>query len=124
MIFETEFCKITYLKEHNAVYCQWKKYCEYENYRQPLEYGLNLINENNATIWITDTTNGFESNTDDTKWLLDSFIPKTINSSCDTLIFIIKKDSPLKNEIDNQSKALSQYFDVKQIENIDNIYEK
>jgi hypothetical protein len=94
-MFETQSCKITYLKEHNAVYCQWKKYCEYENYRQPLEYGLNLINENNATIWITDTTNGFESNTDNTKWLLDSFIPKTINS-CRIFLQVYSIDLTLK----------------------------
>ena len=120
-MFETEFCKIEYIKKYNAVFCQWKKFCQYDDYRQPLEFGLTLINENNTKIWITDTTNGFESNPEDTKWLLESFIPKTINSSCDTIIFIIKDNSPLKNEIDEQSKALSQYFNVRQVESLDNL---
>ena len=120
-MFESDFCKIEYLKQYNAIFCQWKKYCQYKEYKQPLEFGLKLINENNATVWITDTTDGFESNPEDTKWLLENFIPKTINSSCNTLIFIIKNNSSLKNEIYEQSKALSQYFDVKQVESLENL---
>jgi len=121
-MFKSEFCEIKYLAQHNAVYCQWKAYCQYEDYRKPLEFGLDLINKNSANIWITDTTNGFESHKEDTKWLLENFIPNTINSSCDTLIFIIKNNSPLKNEIDEQSKALSQYFDVREVANLNNLY--
>lgn len=120
-MFETDFCKIEYLEKYNAVFCQWKKFCKLDNYRNPLEFGLKLIKDKNATVWITDTTNGFESELEDTQWLLENFIPKTIDSSCDTIIFIIKNNSPLKNEIDGQIKALSQFFNVKQIESLDKI---
>jgi len=120
-MFESECCKIEYLEKYNAVFCQWKKFCKSDDYRNPLEFGLKLIKEKNATVWITDTTNGFESELKDTQWLLKNFVPKTINSSCDTIIFIIKNNSLLKNEIDEQTKALSQYFKVKQIESLDKI---
>lgn len=118
-MFESEFCKIEYLKKYNAVFCQWKKFCKADDYRTPFEFGLKLIEEKNATVWITDTKNGFENEPEDTKWLLEDFIPKAVKSSCETIIFIIQNNSPLKNEIDEQIKALSLYFDVKQVESLD-----
>jgi len=118
-MFETKFCNIKYLEKHNAVFCQWKQFCKENDYREPFEYGLKLINVKNATIWITDTTNGFENESEDTQWLLETFIPKTTESSCDAIVFIIKEDSPLKDEIDGQTKALSQYFTVRQIERLE-----
>lgn len=120
-VFETQFCKIEYLENYNAVFCQWKKFCKSDDYRKPFEFGLKLINEKAATTWITDTTNGFENESEDTQWLLENFIPKTIDSSCDTIVFIIQKDSPLKHEIDEQTKALSKYFNVKQIEKLEDL---
>jgi len=118
-MYKSDFCKIDFLEKYNAIYCQWKNYCKFDEYRKPLEYGLKLINEKKATVWITDTSNGFESTDEDTSWLIDEFIPKTINSTCDTIVFIIKNNSPLKDEINNQAKALAQYFRVIQIDNIE-----
>ena len=120
-MYNTEFCKVEYLENVNAVFCQWKKKCSFDDYRKPFEYGLKLIDEKKATIWITDTTYGFENELEDTQWLLESFIPQTISSVCNSIYFIIKKDSPLKNEIDTQSEALSQFFIIKQFECIDDI---
>jgi len=118
-MFETEFCKIEYLEKYNAVFCQWKNFCTSDDYRDPFEFGLQLIKDKNASVWITDTRDGFENEPEDTQWLLENFIPKTIDSSCDTIVFIIQNNSPLKNEIDEQTKALSQYFYTRQIENIE-----
>ncbi|UFH58270.1 hypothetical protein [Sulfurovum mangrovi] len=120
-MFETEFCKIEYLENHNAVFCQWKKFCSFENYRLPLESGLELINEKEATLWITDTTNGFESVPEDTQWLIETFMPKVIGSSCKTITFIIKEDSPLKEEIEQQEKALSKFFNVQKVDRLNGI---
>lgn len=120
-MFDTEYCKIEYLENHNAVFCQWKKYCSFENYRLPLEFGLELINAHNAFMWITDTTTGFESDMEDTQWLIEDFMPKVIDSPCKTIIFIIKDDSPLKEEIEQQSKALSQYFKVLSVDSLKEI---
>ncbi|CUV65311.1 conserved hypothetical protein [Sulfurovum sp. enrichment culture clone C5] len=120
-MYETKFCKVKYLQKHNAIFCQWKQFCKGDDYKNPFEYGLKLIHEKNATVWITDTTNGFENDSEDTIWLFESFMPKIIESSCDTIVFIIKKDSFLKDEIDGQTKGLSQYFSVKQIEELEDL---
>jgi len=88
-MYETKFCKVEYLQKHNAIFCQWKQFCKGDDYRNPFEHGLKLINEKHATTWITDTTNGFENESEDTVWLLESFMPQVIESSCDTIVFII-----------------------------------
>lgn len=82
---------------------------------------MELINEKNATLWITDTTNGFENEQEDTQWLLENFLPKVLESSCSTIVFIIKKDSLLIDEINEQTKALSQFFNVVQIEKLEDL---
>jgi len=121
MSFESEFCKVEYLEDLNAIHCQWKQKCAFKDYREPLEYGLKLIHEKSAKVWITDTTHGFESEVEDTQWLLSTFIPQCIESSCDTIYFVIEEDSPLQEEITGQTQALSQYFNSKCIQSIEDI---
>jgi hypothetical protein len=122
-MYETKFCKVNYLEKQNAVLCEWQQFCKGNTYKEPLEFGLKLISEKNATVWITDTTNSFENESEDIAWLLEDFIPRTIESSCDTIVFIIKEESPLKDEIQGQVKALSEYFNVRQIETLREIKE-
>ena len=120
-MFESQFCKIDYIADKNAVLCHWKKYCTHNDYRTPLQHGLVLVNKNNAITWITDTTNGFESHEEDMQWLAAEFSPKAINSTCENIIFIIKDNSPLKDEIAIQSQLLEQFFNVKSVENFEDI---
>ena len=120
-MFETQFCKIEYLKDINAVLCRWKQYCDFDTYREPLKYGLELIHENNATTWITDTTNGFTSTPEDNQWLATEFSPQAIKSTCKKVVFIIKNDSPLKDEIELHSQLLKQFFEVELVEKFTDI---
>ena len=117
-MYESKFCKVEYLQDINAVLCSWKEYCEFNDYREPLQYGLKLINENNAITWITDTTNGFQSTSEDNQWLATEFSPQAINSTCKKVVFIIKNDSPLKEEIELHSQLLKQFFEVELVETL------
>lgn len=119
--YNSEFCEITYLQEYNAVLCTWKQFCQGKKYQDPLMFGLELLQNLKCTTWITDTTNGFENKESDTKWLLEEFLPQTINSSCKNIAFIMKEDSPLKMEIENQITALNQYFNTTIIDSLHNL---
>jgi len=46
------------------------------------------------------------------------FSPKAINSSCKTIVFIIKNDSSLKKEIELHSNLLKQFFEVKLVKSL------
>jgi len=118
-MYETKYCKVEYLKEKNAIFCEWKQFSKGDNYRNPLRYGAELIAEHKPTTWITDTTNGFESEDADTKWLLNEFMPKMIESSIEKIIFIIKNDSPLMDEILGQKEPLGEFFEVVLVEGLD-----
>ncbi len=118
-MFESAFCKVTYDADKNAVLCQWKRFCKGDEYRDPLRYGLELIQQYHPTLWVTDTTHGFESEADDTRWLVEEFLPQTVGSSIENIIFIMRDESPLRDEIEGQAKALREYFDVKIAESLE-----
>ena len=114
-MFETPFCKIEYLPDLNAVLCSWKAYCEGDDYRAPLVYGLQLIHEKSAATWITDTSKGFQSRDEDNVWLATEFTPQAIESSCQNIVFIISDDSPLQDEIALHSQILEHAFNVRSV---------
>jgi len=114
--YRSSYCEVGLLKESHAVLCKWKRFCRSNDYRDPFRYGAELIEKYQPKIWITDTTNGFENEEEDTKWLLEEFIPKMIESSIEKIIFIIKKDSLLIDEIERQVESLKQFFEVELVE--------
>jgi hypothetical protein len=118
---ETKFCKVTYLEKQNAVLCEWQQFCKGNDYRQPLEFGLNLLLKTGATTWITDTTNGFENESEDTQWLLEEFLPKVLQTNCKKIVFIMEQNSPLQAEIDAQAVALGEYFEVLQVKSLEEL---
>ncbi|HHH20937.1 MAG TPA: hypothetical protein ENK87_03325 [Nitratifractor sp.] len=120
-MYHTEFCKVSYQKNLNAILCEWKAFCKGKEYREPLLYGLNLLASTKASSWVTDTTHGFKNRLEDTEWLLETFIPQTIESSCKNLFFIMAEDSTLKEEIEGQAAALGEYFNIYIIESMQEV---
>jgi len=120
-MYNSDYCKVSHLKDKNTILCEWKQFCKGDDYRKPLLYAKDEIAKHNITTWITDTTHGFESDEADTKWLLEEFMPMMIESSIEKIIFIIAKDSPLMEEIRGQDMALREYFEVKLIESLNDI---
>ena len=118
-MYETQYCKVDYLKDKDAIFCEWKEFCKGDDYRKPLEYGAELIENHQPKLWITETTNGFESDEADTQWLLEEFMPKMIESSVEKIVFIIKNDSPLMEEIIGQQKSLGEFFEVELVESLE-----
>jgi len=118
-MYNTQYCKVKYQKEKNAIFCEWKQFCRGDDYRNPFSYALEEINKHNITTWITDTRNGFENEEADTKWLLEELMPKMIESSIEKIIFIIKNDSLLIDEIRGQQKPLEEFFEVELVENLE-----
>jgi len=117
-MYKTQYFKVNYLENKNAILCEPKQFCKANDYRNPFRYGAKLIEKYKPTTWITDTTYGFENEEADTVWLLEEFVPKMIESSIEKIIFIIKNDSPLMDEMLSQKKALEEFFEVELVENL------
>ena len=120
-MFETDYVKVSYLEETNAILCQWKQFCQGDDYRDPFRYGAKLIEKHKATTWITDTTHGFENEEADTLWLLEEFVPQMIDSSIEKIVFIIQNDSPLMDEIEGHKEALGAFFEVELQESLERL---
>ena len=120
-MYETQYFKVNYLENKNAILCEPKQFCKGDDYRNPFRYGAELIENYKPTTWITDTTHGFENEEADTVWLLEEFVPKMMQSSIEKIIFIIKNDSPLMAEILGQKEALDVFFEVELVENLEKI---
>jgi len=114
-MYNTKYCKVEYLPSRKAILCSWKSFCKGNDYRDVFRYATKLIDNFKPTIWITDARNGFKSNEQDSKWLLEEFVPKVIDSSIKKVVFIVDKKSPAYSEILEQKKALSRYFNVEVI---------
>jgi len=117
-MYNTSYCRAEYLENKNAIFCTWKQFCKGDDYRNPFRYALAKINKYNISTWITDTTDGFENEEADTQWLINEFMPQMIESSIEKIIFIIKNDSPLMDEILGQKEALKLFFEVELVESL------
>lgn len=121
VIYLSEFSDVFYVEDKNVVLVHWKKYCELEQYRKPLECALKVIKEHSGCNYVADTRDGFEDNPLDTKWVADYFMPKAKEYGCQIIYFIIDSNNSLKEELEgqeNDSSALLEFryiFDIAEV---------
>ena len=114
-IYLSDTCDVYYLIGKNVVLVHWKKYCELDKYRMPLEHALHVIREHENCDYVADTRDGFEDNPLDTKWVAEYFMPKAREAGCRTIYFIIDKDNSLKEELEGQEKDSSSLLEFRYI---------
>lgn len=102
-MYNSEFCEVSYNNEYNIVFVKWKKFCDFDEYRKPLLYALEIIKKYNCD-YVADTRNGFEDDPADTVWVKDYFIPKAVEYGCRTIYFIIDKNNSLADELKGQEE--------------------
>ena len=120
-IYLSEFCDVFYDPEKNVVLVHWKKYCELETYRLPLEKALQVIREHSGCNYVADTRDGFEDNPLDTKWVAEYFMPKAKEYGCRIIYFIIDKKNSLKDELEGQEKDSASLLEFRYIYGIDEV---
>ncbi len=120
-VYLSEYSDVFYVEDKNVVLVHWKKYCELEQYRKPLECALKVIKEHSDCNYVADTRDGFEDNPLDTKWVADYFMPKAKEYGCQIIYFIIDSNNSLKEELEgqeNDSSALLEFryiFDIAEV---------
>lgn len=58
--FDSEFSNVRYMPEDNIVFLTWKKFCCYDNYRNPTTFALELLRKYPNSNFVVDARNGFE----------------------------------------------------------------
>ena len=120
-IYLSECSDVFYLEDKNVVLVHWKKYCELEQYRKPLEAALQTIREHSGCNYVADTRDGFEDNPFDTKWVADYFMPKAKEYGCRVIYFIIDRDNSLKEELEGQEKDSASLLEFRYIYRIEEV---
>ena len=119
-LFDSEFCKVTYVKEDNVVLLTWKKFCCYDNYRKPTLFASKLLQKHAGSNFVIDAVNGFEDEKEDVEWVFRVLLPDMAKSSCKKCIFILNGIPAIEDEIDLWTAEFKKYFQVYKVQS----YEK
>ncbi|MBR5358807.1 MAG: GNAT family N-acetyltransferase [Clostridiales bacterium] len=120
-IYLSECSDVFYSEDKNVVLVHWKKYCELEQYRTPLERALDVIRDHEGCDYVADTRDGFEDNPLDTKWVAEYFMPKAKEYGCRIIYFIIDEGNSLKEELEGQEKDSSELLEFRYIYSLDEV---
>ena len=91
-MYQSEYCEVKYEEQYNVVFVKWKKFCCNRDYREPLEYALEIIRAHENCDYVADTRSGFENIPEDTQWVAEYFMPKAAEYGCKCIWFIIDKE--------------------------------
>ena len=120
-MYVSEYCEVRYEDKYNVVFVKWKKFCCKQDYREPLEYALNIIKQNKNCNYVADTRDGFENIAEDTNWVAEYFVPKAVEYGCKYIYFIIDKDNSLKEELEGQESDSADKIEFRYIYNLEEI---
>lgn len=119
IMFDNEYCKVSYLEEHRAVLLEWKKFSCGDNYRKPTLYALELLRKNQQSNFIIDARNGFEDAKEDVDWAFSELLPAMAKTDCKHIIFIMNEMNNIEEEMDMWGTEFSKYFTVTKVTTLD-----
>ena len=113
--FDSEFCNVKFREEDNVVFLTWKKFCCYDNYRNPTIFALNLLNKHPNSNFVIDARNGFEDEKEDVEWGFSILLPAISKTGCKKVVFIMNEVNEIEDEMDMWTKEFMKYFIVKKV---------
>ena len=123
-MFDSEYCNVQYIVKDGVVLLTWKKFSSGENYRNPVNYSLEIFNSNQVCNYVVDARNGFEDEKADVDWVCSEFLPKIANTACKTVVFIMEVVNDIEGEMDMWTKIFSEYFRVFRVTSYEEALEK
>ena len=113
--FNSEFSNVKYILEDNIVFLTWKKFCCYDDYRNPTIFALELLQKYTNSNFVVDARNGFEDEKEDTEWGFSVLLPAMSNTDCKNVVFIMNEVNEIEEEMDMWTKEFMKYFKVKKV---------
>ena len=113
--FNSEFSNVKYISEDNIVFLTWKKFCCYDDYRNPTIFALELLKKYANSNFVVDARNGFEDEKEDTEWGFSVLLPAMSNTDCKNVVFIMNEVNEIEEEMDMWTKEFMKYFKVKKV---------
>lgn len=113
--FDSEFSNVRYMPEDNIVFLTWKKFCCYDNYRNPTTFALELLRKYPNSNFVVDARNGFEDIKEDVEWGFSVLLPAMSKTDCKNVVFIMEEINEIEEEMDMWTKEFMKYFSVKKV---------
>jgi hypothetical protein len=113
--FDSEFSNVKYMSEDNIVFLTWKKFCCYDNYRNPTTFALKLLKKFQNSNFVVDARNGFEDEKSDVEWGFSALLPAMSKTDCKNVVFIMNEVNEIEEEMDMWTKEFMKYFTVKKV---------
>jgi len=113
--FDSEFSNVKYIEEDNIVFLTWKKFCCYDDYRNPTTYALELLKKYKNSNFVVDARNGFEDEKDDVEWGFNVLLPAMSKTDCRYIVLIMNEVNEIEEEMDMWTKEFMKYFTVKKV---------
>ena len=113
--FDSEFSNVKYLAEDNIVLLTWKKFCCYEDYRNPTIFALELLKKYPNSNFVVDARNGFEDEKEDVEWGFSILLPAMSNTDCKNVVFIMNEVNEIEAEMDMWTQEFMKYFTVNKV---------
>jgi len=113
--FDSEFCNVTYKSDDNIVFLTWKKFCSFDDYREPTMFACGLLNKYAGSNFVVDARNGFEDEKEDVQWGFSVLLPAISKAGCKKVVFIMNEVSKIEKEMDMWTKEFMKYFVVSKV---------
>lgn len=113
--FDSDFSNVKYMTDDNIVLLTWKKFCFYDDYRNPTTFALELLKKYPNSNFVIDARNGFEDEKDDVEWGFSVLLPAMSSADCKNVVFIMNEVNEIEEEMDMWTKEFMKYFTVKKV---------
>lgn len=116
--FESDFARVAFERESNAVVTYWKKPVTIESYKETFVQILNALKENMATSFVSDINHQGIVGTTCRLWMQENILTEAIENGLSKIGTVVPEDvfhkfymDHAKNEITiNQKKVEFRYF--------------
>lgn len=123
-MFESPYCRVTYLEGDKAVYLAWKGFCRGGDYRRPTMYALSLLKECSGSDFIIDARNGFEDDPVDVEWGFKILLPAMGKTGCARCVMIMNEVNDIEGEMDMWTREFKKYFQVLRVSSLEEALER
>lgn len=110
--FNSQFCNVKYIQEHNIVLLTWKEFASLDNYRKSTTFACDLLHKHKGSNFVVDARNGFEDDERDVKWGFSKLLPSMGKTECKIVCFIMDTLNEIEDEMDMCTKEFRKYFTV------------
>lgn len=105
--FDESFLKISYNAEADCVIMEWKSFATSEEFRQGLNEGLKLIQQQQAANWLADLRKMEAIDPEDEQWSNEDWFPRALQAGIKRMAIVPSEDIFNSISVENIMNAIA-----------------